>query len=217
MSNQMAIHPGGARIGGDVGRVSTWADMRRLRTRSAILEAASDLQRHGRPITIGALARRAGVDPGTVSRYFPRPEDALRVALPGGFLANVFELLLARPKDEPVLLAVGMAVMEATRRLTPEDEDQLRERAEAMFGSHEGWLLGMDSYARRWRPMLLDALTQRAGKDEPGLEERLAVDLVQALRETAMFLWRQEGYRRRLCEVVEEFGFTMARLVRWDE
>jgi AcrR family transcriptional regulator len=190
--------------------------MRRLRMRIAIVDAASDLQRRGRPITIGALARRAGVDPGTVSRYFPHPEDALRVALPSGFLTNVSELLLARPQEEPVLLAVGMAVMEATRRLTPEDEAQLRARAEAMFGSHEGWLLGMDSYNRRWRPMLLDALTQRAGKDEPGLEERLAVDLVQSLRETAMFLWRQDGYRHRLCEIVEEFGFTMARLVRWE-
>jgi AcrR family transcriptional regulator len=196
--------------------VSTWGDVRRLRTRRAILKAAVELEHQGRPVTIGALARRAGVDPGTVSRYFPHPEDALRVAMPGTFLVNVFELLLARPQDEPVLLAVGMAVMEATRRLTPDDEAQLQERAEAMFGSHEGWLLGMDSYARTWRPMLLEALTMRAGKDEPGLEERLTVDLVQALRETAMVLWRQDGYRRRLCEVVEEFGFTMARLVRWE-
>jgi AcrR family transcriptional regulator len=205
-----------AGAGRTVGRNSSWDAVRRLRTRNAILKAASELNRQGRAITIGALARKAGFDPGTVSRYFPRPEDALRVAMPSDFVANVFELLMARPPGEPVLLAVGMAVREATRRLTPEEEDQLRERAEQMFSSHEGWLLGMDSYAREWRPMLLEALTKRAGRDEPGLEERLAVDLVQALRETAMVLWRQEGYRRRLCEVVDEFAPTMARLLRWE-
>lgn len=199
-----------------MGRNSSWDAVRRLRTRNAILKAASDLDRQGRPITIGALARKAGFDPGTVARYFPRPEDALRVAMPSDFVANVFELLMVRPPGEPVMVAVGMAVMEATRRLTPADEDQLRARAEAMFGSHEGWLIGMDSYAKEWRPMLLEALTKRAGKDEPGLEERIAVDLVQALRETAMVLWREDGYRRRLCEIVDEFAPTMARLVRWE-
>jgi AcrR family transcriptional regulator len=199
-----------------VARVSSWDAVRRVRTRNAILKAADELRRLGRPITLGSLANRAGFDRGTVAKYFPRPEDALRVAMPNDFLANVFELLMARPPDEPTLLAVGMAVKEATRRLTPEDENQLRTRAEAMFGSHEGWLIGMDSYAREWRPMLLNALANRGGRDEPGLEDRLAVDLVQALRETAMVLWRQEGYRRHLWEVIEEFTPTMARLVRWE-
>lgn len=200
-----------------VARASSWDDIRRVRTRRAILKAASSLGRKGRPLTLGALAKEAGVNPSTVTRYFPRPEDALRVAMPSRFLANVFELLLARPADEPVLVAVGMAVIEATRRLSPEDEADLQERAEAMFNSHEGWLIGMDTYAREWRPMLLEALTKRAGKDEPGLEERLVADLVQALRETAMLLWRRERYERRLFEVVDEFGFMMARLVRWEK
>jgi AcrR family transcriptional regulator len=47
----------------------------KARTRAAILDAAVDLLRDGRPVTVPAAAERARVSPATAYRYFASTED----------------------------------------------------------------------------------------------------------------------------------------------
>jgi AcrR family transcriptional regulator len=77
--------------GGTAGRRN-----QKLRTRRALVDAAVELVREGRPVTVADAAHKAQVSVATAYRYFSNPQDLLRETQT---VARGFEALADLPDD----------------------------------------------------------------------------------------------------------------------
>ncbi len=74
----------------------------KLRTRSAIVQAAAELSRTGRDLTMPEIARAALVSEATAYRYFPDLASLLREAIAGQLPAPAEALAPVADSDDPV-------------------------------------------------------------------------------------------------------------------
>src|SRR5471030_3078435 len=74
----------------------------KLRTRNAIVQAAAELSRTGREVTMPEVARAALVSEATAYRYFPDLVSLLREAIGGQLPAEGEGLAAVADSDDPV-------------------------------------------------------------------------------------------------------------------
>src|SRR6202012_2495079 len=74
----------------------------KLRTRNAIIAAATELSRTGREVTMPEVARAALVSEATAYRYFPALASLLREAMTGQLPTAAEALAPVTGKDDPV-------------------------------------------------------------------------------------------------------------------
>lgn len=139
-------------------------------TRVALRRAALTLavERGPEHVTVDDIAAAAGVSPRTFFNYFASKEDAL-VGEHTERFAAFRELLLARPDDEPPLVAVGAAVAEYLRGIELDREVWALRRG--LVERHPELLprvLGANANAER---ELAHAIAERAGLAGAGAED----------------------------------------------
>ena len=81
----------------------------KLRTRSAIVQAAAELSRTGRDLTMPEIARAALVSEATAYRYFPDLASLLREAIAGQLPAPAEALAPVADSDDPVERVAAVA------------------------------------------------------------------------------------------------------------
>jgi AcrR family transcriptional regulator len=173
---------------------------KKLRTRQAIREAAYRLiqERGYDNTTIEQIAAAAEVSPSTVFRYFPSKEHIILTADFGG---PVIELLLARPADEPPLVALREAATESLRPVYAEFEAEFARRLKLV---REVPALRAQMYEAQGR--LVDAvsvaLAKRVGRPEDDLELRVALGALAGALTQALYAWGDHGREGELLETI---------------
>jgi AcrR family transcriptional regulator len=174
---------------------------KKLRTRQAIREAAYRLiqERGYDNTTIEQIAAAAEVSPSTVFRYFPSKEH---IILTADFAGPVIELLLARPADEPPLVALREAATESLRPVYEEFETEFARRLKLV---REVPALRAQMYEGQGK--LVEAvsvvLAKRVGRLDDDLELRVAVGALAGALTQALFAWGEHGRKGELLGTID--------------
>jgi AcrR family transcriptional regulator len=106
----------------------------KLRTRQAIVQAAIDLAREGRPLSIAEVAEAALVSPATAYRYFPSPQSLwIEVAKDGRQDLSVEAIMADAPADPAARM-----------------DHVVRTTAELQLGDEALWRAVVRSILERW-------------------------------------------------------------------
>ncbi|MGW1624453.1 TetR/AcrR family transcriptional regulator [Streptomyces sp. NPDC002172] len=161
---------------GSVGR----ADARRNRTK--VLAAASRaFDEHGTDVSLGAIARQAGVGAGTVYRHFPSKEILLEAVLVQQIDDRVDAARRWAARTEPVAAFFGFL-------LEVVDASHGRKHACNALTTETSWPRpGLAASARRFRRALDDLL--RAAQQAGGVRNDVSVDDVAALIVGCVTIW----------------------------
>jgi AcrR family transcriptional regulator len=164
---------------GATGRVN-----QKLRTRNAIIAAATELSRTGRELTMPEVARAALVSEATAYRYFPDLASLLREAMAGQLPTAEEALAPVAGKDDPVARVAAVTefllrhvlarqgVVRALIAATIAKPDQPRVRPGLRFGLID---------------TALEPLDQTLGATEPGGLAQLKRDLAVVVSAEALF------------------------------
>ncbi|GAA4733385.1 TetR/AcrR family transcriptional regulator [Phytohabitans rumicis] len=174
---------------------------KKLRTRQAIREAAYRLiEEQGYDnTTIEQIAAAAEVSPSTIFRYFASKEH---IILTADFAGPVIELLLARPADEPPLIALRRAATESLRPVYREFEVEFARRLKLV---REVPALRAQMYEAQGRLVeaVSMALAKRAGRQEDDIELRIALGALAGALTQALYAWGDHGRPGELVEIIE--------------
>ena len=160
----------------------------KLRTRTAIVQAAAELSRTGREVTMPEVARSALVSEATAYRYFPDLASVLREALAGIWASPEESLAPVAYTDDPV------------ERIGYATEILLRE---------------VLAYQGAVRPMIAAAVTKPGVTRQPGRRFGLIEEALRPLEDTMAVQQpaRFEQLKRGLAVVVSaESLFTLTDL-----
>ncbi|MGP3969295.1 TetR/AcrR family transcriptional regulator [Streptomyces sp. 6N223] len=176
-------------------------ERKKLRTRQAIRQAAHRLidERGYENTTIEQIAAAAEVSPSTVFRYFPSKED---IILTEDYAAPSIGFLLARPPDEPPLVALREAVIGVARLLHEECSAEFARRLE-LVSKVPALRAHVHEAHDRMVEDLSAALAERTGRPADDLELRVVVGAVMGALTQAVYDWGRHGQRSDLMATFE--------------
>ncbi|MFJ6082522.1 TetR/AcrR family transcriptional regulator [Streptomyces sp. NPDC092369] len=149
----------GAEVRGTDGRRN-----QKLRTRRALVDAAVELVREGRPVTVADAAHKAQVSVATAYRYFSNPQDLLRETQT---VARGFETLADLPDDPAERLDLVVS-----------------RTADLQLGDEAVWRAVLRAALERWTDPAADTGTGAgAGTEAVPTRNRLRFDLTRAALE----------------------------------
>jgi AcrR family transcriptional regulator len=166
-------------------------ERKKLRTRQAIREAAYRLiqERGYDNTTIEQIAAAAEVSPSTVFRYFPSKEH---IILTSDFAGPVLEVLMARPADEPPLVALREAAAETLGPVYKELEAEFARRL-TMVRQVPALRAQMYDAQGSLVEAVSAALAKRGGRRDDDFEIRVAVGALAGAVTQALFAWGDSG------------------------
>jgi AcrR family transcriptional regulator len=156
----------------------------KLRTRNAIVRAATDLMRTGRDVTMLEVAKAALVSEATAYRYFPDLTSLLREAMDGQMPTPAEALAAVADSDDPVervaaatehLLRLVHGFQGATRAMIAATITR-----PASADSRPGLRFGLIDHA-------LAPLERTLGADDPAAFTQLKLDLAVVVSAEALF------------------------------
>jgi AcrR family transcriptional regulator len=166
-------------------------ERKKLKTRESIQrEAMRLIQKQGyAKTTIEQIAAAVDVSPSTFFNYFPSKED---VVLYDEYDPIIGKLLLERPADEPLSVALGN-VLEEMAGIFERDRDVILARARL-------WIEEPSLRARLWEELekgqvfISGLIAQRSGRDADDFEIRLTVMIIIMAAMESMREWvRHDG------------------------
>lgn len=139
--------------------------------------------------TCEQIALAAEVAPATLYRYFPTKED---IVLQDGYDPVIAAAVLARPLDEPPLVAVRRGFAEALAEVMGGDVEPIRQRTALILS-----VPALRSRAREQDASLVShlqqVLQQRVGTDVGGLDIEVAAASCAAAVSVAVQRWATRG------------------------
>lgn len=171
-------------------------------THDAIRAAAADLfVEHGfEKTTMEAVADAANVSVRTVFRYFPTKEDLFFGDVEED-LADLRELLDARPADEPVMASVRAVIEVLAGRMESGEDDDVRmapmiHEEPALRQRYLGFLDAVEETIADWARLRLDV---KPGDLRPGLLAACVVSIQRVVVDAII-----EGDERPPSELIRE-------------
>jgi AcrR family transcriptional regulator len=186
------------------------AATKKQRTRTLLAEAAAALfyERGYDATTIDDIAAAVEISPRTFYRYFPTKED-LVVAMGQTSLESFFAALEARPRAEPLQIAVQAAVDEA---LAPGWEDTVGVR------SFMSLIRDTPAFRARWveeaydnRYLLAAVIAGRTDGDPTGLRNLLIAGAITMAINTAVQSWADQDIEPHPAEFVQRALAELSR------
>ncbi|GAA0530537.1 TetR family transcriptional regulator [Saccharopolyspora subtropica] len=181
---------------------------KKQRTRSALIDAGLDLflSQGYDETTIDEIATAVEISPRTFFRYFDGKED---VALAKGteFDELVCRELAARPADEPPLVALRQAVLDAVRESASREGVPRFLRIQHLISNTPALLAGNLRRAALNEELLTTEIARRQGVDPVrDLRPRVLVGIVYAALRIGLQTTCADGSRElaRLLELVEQ-------------
>jgi AcrR family transcriptional regulator len=149
--------------------------------------------------TVEEIATAAGVSHMTFFRYFPRKEEVVEY---DEYDPLIEDLIVARPRDEPPLVAVQQAIRLGLEQILLADREALLTRTRLIL--HNPVLRSRNLVAQdATRDLLARALARRAGLAKPDLAATVQASAVLAVIGPAMTAWA-EGDVDDLIAVVDD-------------
>lgn len=137
--------------------------------------------------TVEEIAAAAGVSHMTFFRYFPRKEEVVEY---DEYDPLIEDLIVARPPDEPPLVAVHQAIRLGLEQILRADREALLTRTRLVL--HNPVLRSRNLVAQdATRDLFARALARRAGLAEPDLAATVQASAVLAVIGPAMTAWAQ--------------------------
>lgn len=163
-------------------------ERKKLQTRMDLATTALEMfQARGYDeVTVEEIADEVGISPRTFFRYFPTKEDVL---FPNEDMTAslLHEALLARPADEPVLVAARNALLDLAGSFEDRVE-QVRIRNEIISGSHSLRARELEQHAK-WEEVVAKAIAARMGLEPEDLAPQvIAATSVAGIR-AASHVW----------------------------
>ncbi|WP_049565850.1 TetR/AcrR family transcriptional regulator [Streptomyces sp. SBT349] len=176
-------------------------ERKKLRTRQAIRQAAHRLieERGYEKTTIELIAAAAEVSPSTVFRYFPSKEH---IVLTNDYAVSSIGFLLARPADEPPLVAMRAAVTGMMRILYEDFSAEYTWRMELVREVPAVRAL-MHEAQHKLVGAMSAALAQRTGRPEDDLELRVVVGAIMGALHQVLLDWGDDGQEGNLLEMID--------------
>lgn len=152
---------------GSVRMSADWRARKKAATRQSIQDHALRLftEKGYEATTVEEIAAAAGVSHMTFFRYFPRKESVVEY---DEYDPMLEELIIARPADEPALIALHRAIREGVQTIAGPDHDVLLQRTRLILANpalRSRNMIAQDAT----RDLFARALARRAGLSEPDL------------------------------------------------
>jgi AcrR family transcriptional regulator len=155
--------------------------------------------------TVEEIAAAAGVSHMTFFRYFPRKEEVVEY---DEYDPLIEDLIVARPPDEPPLVAVHQAIRLGLEQILRADREALLTRTRLVL--HNPVLRSRNLVAQdATRDLFARALARRAGLAEPDLAATVQASAVLAVIGPVMTAWA-EGDVDDLVAVVDDAFAALA-------
>jgi AcrR family transcriptional regulator len=155
--------------------------------------------------TVEEIAAAAGVSHMTFFRYFPRKEEVVEY---DEYDPLIEDLIVARPPDEPPLVAVHQAIRLGLEQILRADREALLTRTRLVL--HNPVLRSRNLVAQdATRDLFARALARRAGLAEPDLAATVQASAVLAVIGPVMTAWA-EGEVDDLVAVVDDAFAALA-------
>ncbi|MFG2135692.1 TetR/AcrR family transcriptional regulator [Streptomyces sp. NPDC048650] len=166
-------------------------ERKKRQTRQSIRRAAYRLfAEQGYDATpVDRIAEAAEVSPSTVFRYFPTKED---IVLTDEYDAVLEEGIRARPTDEPMVESMRHVTVEALRRITAADREELVQRIRLVRDVPAIRGRTAENTARD-AAMISAVLAERAGRTADDLEVRAISAAILAALQEALLHWVEAG------------------------
>jgi AcrR family transcriptional regulator len=166
-----------------------WRTRKKDTTRRLIQEHALRLfaEKGYDATTVEEIATAAGVSHMTFFRYFPRKYSVVETR---EYDPMIEEFIVARPEDEPALVAIGAAIRVSLAAILPRDRDRWLARVRLvmstpdLFGRH--WVAQRDT-----RDLFARALARRSGLAQPDFVCTVQAATAVAPFDTALQVWAQ--------------------------
>jgi AcrR family transcriptional regulator len=168
---------------------SDWRAQKKAATKHAIQEQALRLfiEKGYDATTVEEIATAAGVSHMTFFRYFPRKEEVVEYDEYDPLLE---ELIVARPADEPPLVALHRAIRVGLEQILATDREALLIRTRLVLQNpvlRARNLLAQDTS----RDLLASALARRAGLSEPDLAATVQASAALGAIAPAAMAWAE--------------------------
>ena len=184
-----------------------WRARKKAATKQSIQEHALRLfvEKGYDATTVDEIAAAAGVSHMTFFRYFPRKEEVVEY---DEYDPLMEDLIVARPPDEPPLVAVHQAIRVGLEQVLATDREALLIRTRLVL--HNPVLRSRNVVAQdTTRELFARALARRAGLAEPDLAATVQASAVLGVIGPAMTAWA-EGEVEDLIAVVDDAFAALA-------
>lgn len=184
-----------------------WRARKKAATKQSIQQHALRLfvQKGYDATTVDEIAAAAGVSHMTFFRYFPRKEEVVEY---DEYDPLIEDLIVARPSDEPALVAVHQAIRVGLEQVLATDREALLIRTRLVL--HNPVLRSRNVVAQdTTRELFARALARRAGRAEPDLAATVQASAVLGVIGPAMTTWA-EGEVEDLVAVIDDAFAALA-------
>jgi AcrR family transcriptional regulator len=164
-----------------------WRARKKAATKHAIQQHALRLftEKSYDATTVEEIAAAAGVSHMTFFRYFPRKEDVVEY---DDYDPLIEELIVARPADEPPLVAIHAALRAGLGQIVATDRDALLTRVRLIL--RNPLLRARNLIAQEeTRDMLARALARRMGLSEPDFAATAQASAALGAMAPAVMAW----------------------------
>ena len=175
---------------------------RKAATRRAIQEHALRLflEKGYEATTVEEIARAAGVSHMTFFRYFPTKED---VVMEDEYDPMIFELIAARPPDEPAIDKIRYAFREGLSRVYAADRDALLVRTRLILSTPALRARLWEQQAATGR-LIARALAVHPDQDGSDLPTRVVASACLAAITTAILVWAENDGAQELPDLIDQ-------------
>jgi AcrR family transcriptional regulator len=160
--------------------------------------------------TVEEIAAAAGVSHMTFFRYFPRKEEVVEY---DEYDPLIEDLIVARPPDEPPLVAVHQAIRLGLEQILQADREALLTRTRLVLRNpvlRSRNLVAQDAT----RDLFARALARRAGLAEPDLAATVQASAVLSVIGPAMTAWAQGDVDDLIAVIDDAFAALAAGVSR---
>lgn len=174
-------------------------ERKKLKTRNAIQREAMRLfQEQGyEETTIEQIAEAVEISPSTFFNYFPTKED---VVFYDPYDPLFISMLMARPSDEPLGVAIRRVAREGLAAVFQTDRDVIVARGKLIM-EVPSLRARVWEELERSQELFCSVLAERTGRDPHDLELRVVTMMTIAAVYTAGVEWLRQGARGDLLEV----------------